>query len=127
MLGVLTLAAAVRIHPIAMPMLFPQRIDEHFVLGTAGDMLRTGDPNAHFFIYPSLPTYLTVAGLYAGFLALGESHDIETVTRYRLDRLSLSAIRHFQSACRAPCQTAGRTKSPVWPPQYCHFTFASRT
>ena len=78
-LAVLLLAAIVRIHPIAMSMPYPRHIDEHFVLDSAGDMLRTGDPNPHFFIYPSLPIYLSAASLYAGFIAFGGSNGIEDV------------------------------------------------
>ena len=58
---------------------YPRHNDEHYVLDIARDILITGDLNPHFFIYPSLPTYLSVATLYAGFVVFGESDGIETV------------------------------------------------
>lgn len=70
-LAVLVLAAWMLIHPIAMSMPYPRDIDEHFVLDTSGTILKPGDPNPHFFVYPSLPTYTCVTGPCGRYLVSG--------------------------------------------------------
>jgi len=46
---------------IANTMPYPLHADEAFITQSALQMLVTGDPNPHFFNYPSLPIYLTKA------------------------------------------------------------------
>jgi hypothetical protein len=66
----LVLAAAWQIRVVAIDrsLPYPQHVDEIFIADKAANMLRTGDFNPHYFIYPSLPTYLAAAAMTWGFL-----------------------------------------------------------
>jgi hypothetical protein len=66
----LVLAAAwhIRVVAIDRSLPYPQHVDEIFIADKAANMLRTGDFNPHYFIYPGLPTYLAAAAMTWGFL-----------------------------------------------------------
>jgi hypothetical protein len=66
----MVLAAAfwLRLTVIDKSMPYPQHVDETFLSDNGANMLRTGDFNPHFFMYPGLPIYLTAAAMTWGYL-----------------------------------------------------------
>jgi hypothetical protein len=66
----LVLAAAfwLRLTVIDKSMPYPQHVDETFLSDNGANMLRSGDFNPHFFMYPGLPIYLTAAAMTWGYL-----------------------------------------------------------
>jgi hypothetical protein len=65
---VLTLSLWLRLAAIEKSLPYPQHIDESYIADNAANMLRTGDFNPHYFIYPGLPIYLTAAAMTYGYL-----------------------------------------------------------
>ena len=53
---------------IERTMPYPRHVDEGFIAGPARIMLQTGSLHPQTFNYPSLPKYLTAAGMAVGFL-----------------------------------------------------------
>lgn len=90
-LSVLALAAIVllgtvlRLEAIDKSMPYPRHVDEPNITEPAGAMLKTGDFNPHYFIYPSLPIYMIAAAYTAGFFSaathseLGSTEEIGNV------------------------------------------------
>lgn len=65
---VLSAAMWLRLQVIEKSLPYPQHVDETFLSNNAANMLRTGDFNPHFFMYPGLPIYLTAAAMSYGYL-----------------------------------------------------------
>lgn len=96
-LGLVVLVAvfALRVHSIAATMPYPVHIDEPYLTEPAGRVLTDGDWNPHFFMYPSLPIYVTAGAFSAGYLSAashGEVKSTQEVGRvgypfYRQDRV----------------------------------------
>ena len=83
---VLAGASYLRVAAIDRSLPYPQHVDEIFIADKAANILRTGDFNPHYFIYPGLPTYLATAAMACGFLdaanhlELQSTAEIGTVT-----------------------------------------------
>lgn len=65
---VLTAALGLRFRMIEKGMPYPQHIDETYLSDKGAAILKTGDFNPHFFMYPALPIYLTAAAMTYGYL-----------------------------------------------------------
>ncbi len=71
LLAVLLIASAgFRLAAIHNSLPYPRHTDEQRLMRPVLTMLRTGDPNPHFFRYPSLPLYVALAGTVSGRLVL---------------------------------------------------------
>lgn len=82
-LFVVGLALWARFDLIASRGTYPVHRDERHLTTHAFEMLRTGDPNPHFFKYGSLPIYLTAAAMGAGVVVAkldGSLNGIEEIT-----------------------------------------------
>lgn len=86
-LGLVLVAAwQIRVLAIDRSLPYPQHVDEIFIADRAANILRTGDFNTHYFIYPSLPTYVAAAAMTYGFfdaanhLELKSTQEIGPVT-----------------------------------------------
>lgn len=63
-LGVFLIVSAwARVSAVLGTAPYSQHVDEVHLTRTAVNMLKTGDPNPHFFKYPSLPIYLTALSM----------------------------------------------------------------
>ena len=60
---------------------YPRHVDEAFISGPARRIVVTGTLHPYRFNYPSLPTYLTAAGMAVGFLRGATDHEIEQVQK----------------------------------------------
>jgi hypothetical protein len=63
---VLILVAASYVGEVAGQLPYTQHPDERQLTGRAIKMLASGDPNPHFFNYPTLPIYMTLAAMRVG-------------------------------------------------------------
>ena len=55
---IMLLAIAFRLWRLHVDLPYIYRSDEDFNVGVVQNMIRNGDPNPHFFVYPSLFYYL---------------------------------------------------------------------
>ena len=62
---------------------YPQHIDEQLVAEKAARVLTSGDFHPRSFHYPSLPIYLTAAGMAVGFVITASDLEVEKI---RIDR-----------------------------------------
>ena len=62
---------------------YPQHIDEQLVAEKAVRILTSGDFHPRSFHYPSLPIYLTAAGMAVGFVITASDLEVEKI---RIDR-----------------------------------------
>lgn len=65
---VLAFSLFLRFRVIENGMPYPQHVDEMYLADTGAKILKTGDFNPHFFMYPGLPIYLTAAAMSYGYL-----------------------------------------------------------
>lgn len=82
LLLILLLALALRIWGIGWGLPFLYHPDEHQLVERYLWMVKTGDLNPHWFIYPSFPLYINAAGYGLYFLlklALGRFHSLEEI------------------------------------------------
>ena len=77
---VLVLASSLwlRLEAIERLMPYPQHIDESYIANNAANILRTGDFNPHYFIYPGLSIYLTAGAMTYGFLDAANHLDLQS-------------------------------------------------
>lgn len=81
---VLGLVFGLRVRAIATTMPYPNHVDEPLLTEPAGRILTDGDWNPHFFMYPSLPIYVTAGAFAAGYLSAashGEVHSTKDIGR----------------------------------------------
>jgi hypothetical protein len=76
---VLAIASAVRVQLITDTLPYPRHIDEPLFTNGALNIMKTGDFNPHFFMKPSLPLYLTLAGFTFGYLRASQSSQVKGV------------------------------------------------
>ena len=78
---------------------YSEQLDEITIAKTAGRIFVEGDPNPHFFRYPSLPIYLCTAAYAVGYLEarwLGEANtrsELWTSSSFRADQTLASSAR----------------------------------
>lgn len=65
------MAAAVRLWGIAYDLPYGFHPDEQYYLNTSQTIFKSGDPNPHFFNYPSLPIYINTA-VYIPYYLIGK-------------------------------------------------------
>lgn len=80
MVGLVVLGAvfALRARSIAATMPYPVHIDEPYLTEPAGRVLTHGDWNPHFFMYPSLPIYVTAGAFSAGYLSAASHGEVKS-------------------------------------------------
>jgi len=87
LIGVLLLALVPRALFISGTSPYPMHEDEALIAVPAARMLKRGELNPHWFKYPSLPIYLTAAGLAAGRVIDGDTDsEVGRVGRPYYDR-----------------------------------------
>ena len=75
---ILCLVLVLRLHAIAAAMPYPIHIDEPLLTEPAGRVLTDGDWNPHFFMYPSLPVYVTAGAFGAGYLSAASHGEVQS-------------------------------------------------
>jgi hypothetical protein len=76
----LLFAMNVRLCLIYASLPYLHHVDETVLMVPASAMLRTGDLNPHSYLYPSLPIYLTAAGITAGFFKAASNLEIKNTS-----------------------------------------------
>lgn len=76
---VLAAAFGFRVRLIERQLPYPGCLDEQRLTYRARQMLATGDLNPHDFHYPSLPYYITAAGLTVGYLWAASQGDLDGI------------------------------------------------
>lgn len=89
---VLSAAMWLRLQVIEKSLPYPQHIDETFLSNNAANMLRTGDFNPHFFMYPGLPIYLTAAAMSYGYL--DAANHLELKSTREIGSVNVPYYRH---------------------------------
>jgi hypothetical protein len=73
---ILAAATGLRLETIEKSLPYPRHIDEPLLTEPAANMLKTGDFNPHFFMYPASPTYLTAIAYTGGFVSAATHGDL---------------------------------------------------
>lgn len=70
-----------RFRVIENSMPYPQHVDEMYLADKGANILKTGDFNPHFFMYPGLPIYLTAAAMTYGYLDAANHLELQNTSQ----------------------------------------------